>query len=50
MEVSCKFYAPAALPPGKSPRYPLDRRVDGPQNRSGRDDEENNSYPLSSSP
>jgi hypothetical protein len=24
-------------PQGKSPRYPLDRRLDGPQSRSGRD-------------
>jgi hypothetical protein len=27
--------APAALPPGKT-RYPLHRRLDGPQGRSGR--------------
>jgi hypothetical protein len=25
-----------ALPPGKDPRYPLDRRLGGPQSRSGR--------------
>jgi hypothetical protein len=36
------FHAPAALPPGKEPRYPLDRRVGGPQDRSGRCGEENN--------
>jgi hypothetical protein len=27
-------------PRGKSPRYPLDRRLDGPQSRSGRRGEE----------
>jgi hypothetical protein len=36
MEVSGQLQAPAALPLGNSPRYPLDRRQDGPQNRSGR--------------
>jgi hypothetical protein len=25
-----QLHAPAALPPGKSPRYPLDRRLGGP--------------------
>jgi hypothetical protein len=35
-----KHYAmKAALPPGKKPRYPLDRRPDGLQNRSGRREE-----------
>jgi hypothetical protein len=36
MEVSGQFHAPAALPPRKeaSP-YPLDKRLDGAQNRSG---------------
>jgi hypothetical protein len=43
MEVSGQLHAPAALPQGKSPRYPLDRRLDGPQNRSGRGGEEKNS-------
>jgi hypothetical protein len=33
-------------PQGKSPRYPLDRRVGGPQSRSGCGGEENNSQPL----
>jgi hypothetical protein len=28
-------------PRGKSPRYPLDRRLGGPQSRSGRSEEEN---------
>jgi hypothetical protein len=31
---------------GKSPWYPLERRLDGPQNRSGRGVEEKNSQPL----
>jgi hypothetical protein len=47
MEVSGQLHAPAALPPGKDPpRYPLDRGLGGPQNRSGRDGEEKNSQPL----
>jgi hypothetical protein len=32
-------------PQGKSPWYPLDRRLGGPQSRSGRDGEEKNSQP-----
>jgi hypothetical protein len=32
-------------PQGKSPRYPLARRLGGPQSRSGRCDEEKNSQP-----
>jgi hypothetical protein len=36
MEVSGQFHAPAALPPGKDPWYLLDRRLGGPQSRSGR--------------
>jgi len=36
MEVSDQLHAPAALPPGKNPRYPLDRRLGGTQSRSGR--------------
>jgi hypothetical protein len=36
MEMSRKLHAPAALPQWKSSRYPLDRRLGGPQNRSGR--------------
>jgi hypothetical protein len=35
MEVSGQLHAPAALPPGKDPRYTLDRRLGGPQSRSG---------------
>jgi hypothetical protein len=33
--VSCQFHAPDSFPRGKSPRYPLDRRLGGPQNQSG---------------
>jgi hypothetical protein len=35
MEVSGKLHAPVALSPGKNPCYPLDRRLGGPQSRSG---------------
>jgi hypothetical protein len=45
MEVSGQLHASAALPPGKDPRYPLDRRLGGPQNRSERGGEEKNSQP-----
>jgi len=30
--VSGQLLALAALPPGKEPQYPLDRRLGGPQN------------------
>jgi hypothetical protein len=33
-------------PQGKSPWYPLGRRLGGPQSRSGRGGEEKNSQPL----
>jgi hypothetical protein len=46
MEVGGQLHAPAALPQGKSPWYPLDRRLGGTQSRSGRDGEEKNSQPL----
>jgi hypothetical protein len=36
MEVSGQLHAPAGLPPGRKPPYPLDRRLGGPQSRSGR--------------
>jgi hypothetical protein len=42
MDVICQLHTPAALP-GKSPCYPLDRRLSGPQTRSGRGSEEKNS-------
>jgi hypothetical protein len=46
MEVSGQSHAPAALPQGKSPWYPLDRRLGGPPSRSGRGSEEKNSQAL----
>jgi hypothetical protein len=46
MEVSGQLHAPAALPPGKNSWYPLDRRLDGPQSRSGRGGEGKYSEPL----
>jgi hypothetical protein len=46
MEVSGQLHAPAALPPGKNPWYPLDRRLGGPPSRSGRGGEEKNSQPA----
>jgi hypothetical protein len=45
MEVSGQLHVPAALPPGKELWYPLDRRLDGPQSRSGCGGEEKNSQP-----
>jgi hypothetical protein len=33
-------------PQGKSPWYPLDRRLSGPQNHSGHGSEEKNCQPL----
>jgi len=47
MEVSDQLHAPAALPhpQGKSPWYPLDRRLGGPQSRSGSGDEKNSQPP-----
>jgi hypothetical protein len=42
MEVSGQIHAPAALPPGKQLRYPLDRRLGGPQSQSGPYGEEKN--------
>jgi hypothetical protein len=44
MEERGHLHEPAALPSDtqeKSPWYPLDRRLDGPQNWSGRGGEEN---------
>jgi len=35
MEVSSQFQNLAALPQGKSPLYPLDRRLGGPQSQTG---------------
>jgi hypothetical protein len=47
MEVSGQLHDPAALPPGKEIRYPLDRRLGRPQSRSGSGGEEKNSQPPS---
>jgi hypothetical protein len=46
MKVSGQLHASAALPQGKSPWYPLDRRLGGLQSRSGHGGEEKNSQPL----
>jgi len=35
MGVSGQLHAPAALPPGKEPLVPIDRRLGGPQSRFG---------------
>jgi hypothetical protein len=44
MELSGQLHAPVALPPR---RYPLDRRLGGPQSRSAHSgDEEKNSHTL----
>jgi hypothetical protein len=43
MEMSGQLHTPAAFPQGKSPRYPLDRRLGEPQSRSGHGNEEKNS-------
>jgi hypothetical protein len=45
MEVSVQLHDPVALPPGKEPRYPLDKRLGGLQNRSGHSGEEKNYQP-----
>jgi hypothetical protein len=46
MEVSGKLHALTAFLPCKKPWYPLDRRLGGPQSRSGLSGEEKNSQPL----
>jgi hypothetical protein len=45
MEVNGQLHAPAALPQGKEPLVPLDRRLAGPQSCFGRGGEEKNSQP-----
>jgi hypothetical protein len=42
-----RLHAPAVFPQGKSPWYPLDRRLGWPQSRSGRGGDEKNSQILS---
>jgi hypothetical protein len=44
---SDQHHALAALPPRKEPQYPLDRRLDGPQSRSGHCEVEAIFLPLS---
>jgi len=34
MKFSGQLHAPATLPQAKIPRYPLERRLDGPKSRS----------------
>jgi hypothetical protein len=46
MAVSSQFHAPVVLPRGNGPRYPLYRRLGGPQSRSGRGGEQKNSQIL----
>jgi hypothetical protein len=41
MEVSGHLHARPLYPQGKSPWYPLDRRLGGPQSWSGRGDKKN---------
>jgi hypothetical protein len=43
MEVSGQLHVPAALLLEKDPRYPLDRRLGGPQSWSGHGGEEKTS-------
>jgi hypothetical protein len=47
MKVSGRLHTPAALFPGKEPLYPLDRKLGGPQSRSGHNGEENKIPSLS---
>jgi len=46
MKVTGQLHAPVALPLGKEPRYPLNRRPARSQSQSGRSGEEKNSQPL----
>jgi hypothetical protein len=46
MEVVVQFHPPVTLLPEKSPRYKLDRRLDGSQSRSERCEERNISCPV----
>jgi hypothetical protein len=43
--VSVQLHGKAAVPQGKIPWYPFDKRLSGPQSRSGRGGEEKNSQP-----
>jgi hypothetical protein len=46
MEVSGCFTPPPLYTQGKSSQYPLDRKLSGPQSRSGHGGEEKNYQPL----
>jgi hypothetical protein len=46
VEVRGQLHAPAVLPAAKEPRYPLDRRLGGPQRQSGRGGEERESNAI----
>jgi len=46
MEVSGQLHDWPLYPQGKSPCYPLDRRLGGPQSQSGHGGEEKYSQPL----
>jgi hypothetical protein len=46
MEVSGQLHTPPLYPQGKSPWYPLERRLGGPHSWPGRGGEEKNSKPL----
>jgi hypothetical protein len=46
MELSVRLHTPAALPPGGQPRYPVYRRLGGPQSQCGRYGEEQSLLPL----
>jgi hypothetical protein len=44
--MSGQLHAPATLPPGKEPWYPLDRKLGGPQSCSGHGGEEETSLQI----
>jgi hypothetical protein len=46
MKANGPLLSPSLYPQGKNPLYPFDRRLGGPQNRSGRHEEEKNHLPL----
>jgi hypothetical protein len=50
MEVSGQLHDLVALPPGIEPRYPLNRRLGGPQKRSGRGGEDSSCPCRNSNP
>jgi hypothetical protein len=47
MEMAVSFTPRPLYPQRKSPQHPLDRRLGGPQSRSGLGGKEKNSQPLS---